>query len=140
MERLPTIRELIHNDKDLNKVYVSDKVTDPITDFINEELLKIVKDIKMNDYKDVDGVKYKSKPKSRYYIQDEKVPLNYRKRWTKDDLKKLYKGIVIYGLNLQFLVYWMDHKFTRRQIHYKIKYEEKIRPHMINSAILRAKP
>lgn len=80
MERLPTIRELIYNDKDLNKVYVSDKVTDPITDFINEELLKIVKDIKMNDYKDVDGVKYKSKLKSRYYTQDERVPLNYRKR------------------------------------------------------------
>ena len=140
MAKLPTIREIITKEKHIYKGTVSDKVTDPIKDFIDEEIIGIIQNIKMNNYTDVDGVRYKNKETTHYFTQDEKVPINYRKRWTKEDLMKLYKGIVIHGLDLEYLVYWMDYKYTRRQLKYRIKQEEKIRPHMINAAMLRINP
>lgn len=120
---------------------VGENVTDPISDFIDDELEIIVKDIKINkkeeEIKNIDGVELKKKPIkgfTRKMIED--VPVNYRKWWKKEELLRLYQGLKEYGYNLDLLVRHMNYTRSRSQIQYKIKSEEKIRPHLIKRCML----
>ena len=134
-----SIKKLIEESKYKRFPKTESKATDPIKDFIDIELIDVVKDIKEHS-KSLPGLKYKNKPREYFRVEQDLVPENYKKWWTKEDLKLLYKGIVNVGFDIESLVVWMNYKFTYKQIKYKIKREEKMRPKLISAAMDMRKP
>ena len=92
------------------------KITDLRTDFIGDE-------IEVSSFK-----------KPNVCIDDR--PKNYKKWWRKEDVLKLYQGILEVGYNIQLLEIYLNHKWSSKQIRDKIKREEKIRPNLVNQAML----
>lgn len=111
-----TIKEFIIEGPPKKNPKISPNVTDVITDFIGDEI-EIGKLFTFKNDK-------------------EKKPKNYRKKWKKDDLIKLYQGIMKIGYNTELLSIWFNFKWTPKQIKDKIKREEKIRPDLIAKAML----
>lgn len=108
----------VNNDqiRENNKVLL---VTSPITDFIDEIEVG-------NRNEKCDG-----------YKPQKTRPVNYKRWWKKEDVLKLYQGIVKFGYNLDLLELWFEHKWTIQQIKRKIKSEEKKRPNAIIKAMER---
>ena len=123
--RLPTIRNVIQESK----------VTHPATDFFEDELLiTTIQDIKQHMKEENKRTKL---IKTHLYSNPYKeVPISYKKWWKKDDIKKLYKGLMKYGYDISFIEKYMDYKWTRDQIRRRLKYENQIRPHLIEKAML----
>lgn len=92
-------------------------VTSPITDFLDE--------IEVGNRNE----------KSDEYKPQKTRPINYKRWWRKEDVLKLYQGIVKFGYNLELLELWFEHKWTTQQIKRKIKSEEKKRPDAIIKAM-----
>ena len=59
----------------------------------------------------------------------------FHKKWRKEDVLHLYQGLIKYGYTLQFLRYHFNNKYTEQQIKRRLKYEEKIRPQLINKTM-----
>lgn len=108
-----TLRELIIEGFPKKNPRIDSNVTDLITDFIGDEMeigcLSVTKD---------------------------KKPRNYRKTWKKEDILKLYQGLMEVGYNTELLSLYFNREWTPKQIHDKIKREEKIRPKLVAQAML----
>lgn len=127
MMRLPSI-------KDIKLDY---KITSPISDYIDEELLETINDINNN----IKEEKKKTKliKTHLHYKPYKEVPISYKKWWTQDDVKKLYKGLFQCGYDLSFLERYLNYQWTRDQIKLRLQYEYKVRPKLIEKAMLRQK-
>ena len=114
-----TIREILFEEsskKDSRVKSKISKVTDLRTDFIGDE------------------IEVSSFGNSISYLKDR--PKNYKKWWRKEDVLKLYQGILELGYNIELLEIYLNHKWSPKQIRDKIKREEKIRPELITKAML----
>lgn len=119
MHDTKTIREILFEEslkKDSKIKSKISKVTDLRTDFIGDE------------------IEVSSFGNSMSYLEDR--PKNYKKWWRKEDVLKLYRGILEVGYNIDLLEIYLNHKWSTKQIRDKIKREEKIRPELIAKAML----
>lgn len=113
-----TIREIIFEEKKFKDPRVKpkiSKVTDLRTDFFGDEI-------------EISSFENPSNHNNR--------PKNFKKWWKKEDVLKLYQGILEVGYNIEFLEVYLNYKWTTKQIKDKIKREEKIRPELIAKAML----
>lgn len=108
-----TLRDLINEGFPKKNPKIDPKVTDLITDFIGDEM----------------------EIGSLFTDIDEK-PKNYKKWWRKEDILKLYQGLMEVGYNTELLALYFNYKWTPKQIRDKLKREEKIRPKLIARAML----
>ena len=125
MLRLPSIKN----------INVNKPITNPVIDYIDEELINTIKDIKNNIKEEKKQIKLipthlKSEP-------FKEVTINYKKWWRKEDVKELYKGLIKYGYNIPLLEYHLNYKWSQKQIRLRLKYEYKVRPKTIEKAMLR---
>jgi len=114
-----TIREILSEESSKKDSMVKSKiskVTDLRTDFIGDE-------IEVSSFGNLKNC-----------INDR--PKNYKKRWRKEDILKLYRGILELGYNIELLEIYLNYKWSPKQIKDKIKREEKIRPELIAKAML----
>ena len=127
VERLPSIKDIKYTN-----------VTNPVSDYFEDEILVITKDIKEH----LESTSKKKTKLIKTYFHSmpyKEVPKNYKKWWRKDDILKLYKGLMIYGYDLSFLEYYLDYKWSREQIRRRMQVEYKIRPQTVEKAMLYAK-
>ena len=132
--RLASIKNI---KKDVNS---QNKVTNPATDFFGDELLVTINNIKQHQKEESKKNKPKKKTKliktHLHSMPYKEVPENYKIWWRKEDIKKLYKGLMVYGYDLSYLEYYLEYKWTRKQIDLRLKHEYRVRPHLIEKAML----
>ena len=114
-----TIREILFEEslkRNSNVKSKISKVTDLRTDFIGDE------------------IEVSSFGNPIDHLDDK--PKNHKKWWRKEDVLKLYQGILEIGYNIELLEIYLNHKWSSKQIRDKLKREEKIRPKLIAQAML----
>lgn len=125
--RLPSIRDIKPNSP----------ITSPSSDYFGNEMLVIANDIKQHLE---DTTKKTKLIKTHLHSMPYKeVPKNYKRWWRKEDVKRLYKGLMKYGYDISFIEYYLNYEWTRDQIRRRLQHEYKIRPHLVERAMLYTK-
>lgn len=125
--RLPSIRDIKPNSP----------ITSPTTDYFGDEMLVIANDIKRHLE---DTTKKTKLIKTHFHSMPYKeVPKNYKRWWKKEDIKCLYKGLMKYGYDISFIERYMNYEWSRDQIRRRLHYEYKIRPRLVERAMLYTK-
>lgn len=117
-KRLPSIKHIDFS-----------KATNPITDFIGDEIMVETKKPKPNKNMKILKTNLNS-------IPYKEVPDSYHCWWKKEDLKQLYVALTVCGYNIELITKYLNYKWTYEQIRRKLKTEYRIRPQLIEKAML----